>query len=123
MAKSLNSVQIIGNLGAEPDVLTLSNGDIVTTISVATTERWIDKETNETKERTDWHRISAFKGNAEICKKYLHKGSSVFIQGSIRYESWEDKETGETKYSTKIIANNIILLDRNQTNQSPSLNT
>lgn len=113
MAKSLNSTQIIGNLGADPELSQLPNGDWVATMSVATTEKWVDKSTGEERERTDWHRISAFRGNAEVIKNYLRKGSPVFVQGAIRYESWEDKDSGQTKYATKIIANNIILLGKN----------
>lgn len=112
MAKSLNSVQIIGNLGADPETSTLPNNDLVATLSIATTEKWTDKSTNEERERTDWHRITAFRGNAEVVKNFLRKGSQVFIQGAIRYDSWKDKDTGETKYATKIIANNIILLGK-----------
>ncbi len=113
MAKSLNSTQIIGNLGADPEMSQLPNGDLVAMMSVATTEKWVDKSTGEERERTDWHRITAFRGNAEVIKNYLRKGSQVFVQGAIRYDSWEDKDSGETKYATKIIANNIILLGRN----------
>ncbi len=77
-------------LGDRPEMSQLPNGDLVATISVATTEKWVDKSTGEERERNDWHRITAFRGNAEVIKNYFRKGSQMFVQGAISYDSWED---------------------------------
>ncbi len=115
MAKSLNTVQLIGYLGNDPEMRYMPNGDAVTNMSIATSEQWIDKNTGQPQERTDWHRVTCFRGNAETAGKYLRKGSRAFLEGAIRYDSWQDETTGETKYATKIVAHNIILLDKKQT--------
>ncbi len=117
MAKSLNKVQIIGHLGNDPEMRYMPNGDAVTTISVATSEKWTDKASGQERERTDWHRVVAFKGLAEAMGKFLRKGSHVFIEGAIRYDSWQDN-TGETRYGTKIVASDVIFLDKNQANMN-----
>ncbi len=106
---SLNKVQIIGNLGADPEVKTLPNGEMVANISVATTEKWKDKTTNEAKELTEWHRISFFGKLAEIVDKYLKKGSAVYVEGSLRTKKYTDKD-GVEKYTTNIKASSMQML-------------
>ncbi len=113
MSKSLNKVELIGHLGQDPELRYMPNGDAVATLSLATGEKWTDKANGEEKERTDWHRIVCFGKYAESAGKYLKKGSHTYVEGAIRYDSWQD-ENGQTKYGTKIIASNIIYLDKNQ---------
>jgi single-strand DNA-binding protein len=110
MARGVNKVIIIGNLGADPEVRYLPSGSAVTNIRVATSEGWKDKQTGETQERTEWHRIVFFNRLAEIASEYLRKGSKVYIEGSLRTNKWQD-QTGADRYSTEIIANTMQMLD------------
>jgi single-strand DNA-binding protein len=105
---SLNKVTLIGNLGNDPDVRDTQGGTTITTISVATTERWKDKDGN-VQERTEWHRVKFFNRLAEIAAEYLAKGSQCYIEGSLRTERYTDKD-GNEKYSTDIIASELKLL-------------
>jgi len=109
-SKGVNKVIIIGNLGADPDVRYLPSGGAVTNISVATSESWKDKDTGQTQERTEWHKIVMYARLAEITGEYLRKGSKVYIEGSIRTRKWQDKD-GKDRYTTEIIANNMQMLD------------
>lgn len=106
---SLNKVIIIGNLGRDPETKYLPSGDCVTTIAVATTESWKDKQTGEKKEATEWHRISFFGKLAEIAAQYLKKGSQVYIEGSLRTRDYTDKD-GVKKYATDIKASEMKML-------------
>jgi len=110
MARGVNKVIIVGNLGADPEVRYMPSGGAVTSISVATSEQWTDKTSGEKQERTEWHRITLFNRLGEIAGEYLKKGSQVYIEGSIRTDKYQDKNTGEDRYSTGIIANNMQLL-------------
>lgn len=110
MARGVNKVIIIGNLGADPEVRYLPSGSAVTNIRVATSEGWKDKQTGETQERTEWHRIVFFNRLAEIASEYLRKGSKVYIEGSLRTNKWQD-QTGNDRYTTEIIANSMQMLD------------
>lgn len=105
----LNQAQIIGHLGRDPETRYLPSGDAVVNFSVATTEKWRDKATGEMKEATEWHNISAFAGLAEICGKYLKKGSQVFIQGKIQTRKYTDKD-GIERYATGIRADEMKML-------------
>lgn len=105
----LNQVQIIGHLGREPETRSFPNGDQVCNFSIATTERWKDKQTGEQKEATEWHRISTFGNLANICSQYLKKGSLVFVQGKLTTRKWTDKD-GAEKYSTEIKADIMKML-------------
>ena len=100
---SVNKVIIVGNLGADPETRYLPSGEAVTNIRVATTDRWKDKASGETKEATEWHRISFFGRLAEIAGEYLKKGSQVYVEGSLRTRKWQDKESGQDRYSTEVI--------------------
>lgn len=105
----LNQAQIIGHLGKDPDVRYMSNGDPVTTFSVATTDKWKDKASGQMKEATEWHRIVAYGRLAEICGEYLRKGSLAFVQGKIATKKWTDKE-GIERYATEIRAESLRML-------------
>lgn len=109
MARGVNKVILVGNLGNDPEIRNLNNGGSVTTISVATSESWKDKQTGENQERTEWHRVKFFGRLAEIAAEYLRKGKQVYIEGSIRTDKYTDKE-GVERYSTDIIANEMQML-------------
>lgn len=114
---SINKVILIGNLGNEPEVKTFTNGDKITTASIATSERWTDKNTGEKKEQTEWHRVVFSNRLAEVAEQYLHKGSKVYIEGKIKTRKWQD-QNGQERYSTEIRADNMQMLDsRNDGNQ------
>lgn len=110
MARGVNKVIIIGNLGADPEVRYMPSGSAVTNIRVATSEGWKDKQTGENQERTEWHRIVFFNRLAEIASEYLRKGSKVYIEGSLRTNKWQD-QSGNERYTTEIIANSMQMLD------------
>jgi single-strand DNA-binding protein len=108
MARGINKVILVGNLGADPDVRYSANGNAVTRINVATSERWKDKQSGDLQERTEWHRVVFFGRLAEIAGEYLRKGSQVYIEGSLRTSSYEKE--GQTHYSTDVIANEMQML-------------
>ncbi len=108
--KSLNKVQLIGNLGKDPELSYTPSGIAVAKFSIATNERWKDNEGNF-QERTEWHNIIAWRKLAEICGQYLKKGSKVYIEGRLQTRSWDDKNTGAKRYATEIIADDMIMLD------------
>ncbi len=109
MAKSVNKVILIGNLGKDPEVKYTQTGMAVARFSLATADRVKDKEGNW-QERTEWHNLVAFQRTAEIAGEYLKKGSKVYIEGRLHSDSWDDKETGQKKYKTEIIINDLVLL-------------
>lgn len=100
--RGINKVILIGYLGQEPETRYISNGNALTNISIATTESWKDKQTHEFKERTEWHRVVLFGKLAEIAANYLHKGSQVYLEGSLRTRKWKNQE-GQDRYITEII--------------------
>ncbi len=110
MAKSLNKVMLIGNLGKDPEIRYTGAGMPVATFSLATNESWKDQEGN-LQERTEWHNIVAWSKLAEICQQYLKKGKKIYIEGRIQTRSYDDKNTGTKKYMTEIVAANMIMLD------------
>ena len=113
MAKSLNKVMLIGNLGKDPEIRYTGAGLPVATFSLATNESWKDQEGN-LQERTEWHNIVAWSKLAEICQQYLKKGKKIYIEGRIQTRSYDDKNTGQKKYITEILANSMLLLDSRQ---------
>ena len=106
---SVNKVIIVGNLGADPETRYMPSGDAVTNIRVATTDKWKDKTSGETKEATEWHRISFFGRLAQVAGEYLKKGSQVYVEGSLRTRKWQDKD-GQDRYSTEIRADVMQML-------------
>ena len=110
MAKGVNKVILIGNLGADPEVRAMPNGVAVTNLSLATSESWKDKQTGETVEKTEWHRVALFARLAEIAAQYLKKGSKVYVEGSIRTSKWQD-QAGQDRYTTEIVGNTLQMLD------------
>lgn len=111
MARGVNKVILIGNLGKDPEVRYMPSGAAVANVTVATSESWKDKQTGEKKERTEWHNVEFFNRLAEIAGEYLKKGSKVYIEGSLRTDKYQDKTTGADRYITKIVASEMQMLD------------
>lgn len=105
----LNKVMLIGNLGADPEVRYMPSGGAVTTIRLATSRRWKDKQTNERKEETEWHRVVFFNRLAEIAGEYLKKGSQIYVEGRIRTQKWQGQD-GQDRYTTEIVAAELQML-------------
>ncbi len=109
MARGVNKVILIGNLGADPETRAMPSGTTVANLRVATSESWRDKQTGEQQERTEWHRVALFGRLAEVAGEYLRKGSQVYIEGSLRTRKWQDKQ-GNERYSTEIVGNDLQML-------------
>ena len=109
MARGVNKVILIGNLGNDPDIRYTASGAAVANISLATAETWRDKETGDQQERTEWHRIVFFGRLAEIVGEYLKKGSQIYVEGRLQTRKWQDKE-GNDRYTTEIVANEMQML-------------
>ncbi len=110
MARGVNKVILIGNLGQDPEVKYMANGGAVTNVTIATSESWKDKSTGEQKEKTEWHRVVFFQRLAEIVGEYLKKGSKVYIEGKLQTRKWQD-QSGNDRYTTEIVANEMQMLD------------
>lgn len=109
MARGVNRVILIGNLGQDPTVRYSPNGSAIANITIATTESWKDKNTGEKQEKTEWHRVVFFGRLAEIVGEYLKKGSQIFVEGRLQTRKWQDKD-GQDKYTTEIVANEMQML-------------
>ncbi len=109
MAKSVNKVILVGNVGKDPEIKFAANGNAIASFSLATTDRTKDQGGNWT-DRTEWHNLVAFQRTAEIIRDYVKKGSKLYIEGRIQTRSWEDKETKEKRYRTEIVINDLVLL-------------
>jgi len=109
MARGVNKVILVGNLGSDPETRYLPDGNAVTNVSVATSQVWRDRESGQQNERTEWHRVVFFRRLAEIAGEYLKKGSKVYIEGSLRTRQWE--RDGQKHYTTEIVANEMQMLD------------
>ena len=109
MARGINKVILVGNLGADPETRYTPSGTAITSIRIATSEAWKDKTTGEQQERTEWHRVKFFGRLAEIAGEYLKKGSQVYVEGRLQTRKWQDKE-GQEKYTTEIIADRMQML-------------
>ena len=109
MARGINKVIVVGNLGQDPDTRYMPSGSAVTNITVATNESWKDKQTGEQKDRTEWHKVAMFGRLAEIAAEYLRKGSQVYIEGKLRTRKWQDKQ-GNDRYTTEIVADEMQML-------------
>jgi len=111
MARGVNKVIIVGNLGKDPDVRYMPSGSAVTNVTIATSESWKDKQSGEKQERTEWHNVVFFNRLGEIAGEYLKKGSKVYVEGSLRTRKWQDKTSGQDRYSTEIVASEMQMLD------------
>jgi single-strand DNA-binding protein len=109
MARGINKVILVGNLGADPETRYTAGGAAITNIRVATSESWRDKQTGENQERTEWHRVVFFNRLAEIAGEYLRKGSQVYIEGKLQTRKWQD-QSGQDRYSTEIVGNEMQML-------------
>ena len=127
MAGSLNKVQLIGRLGADPEIKQMVNGKNVARLSLATSQSWKDKNSGEKKEKTEWHRIVIFnEGLVNVVQQYLKKGANIYVEGQLSTRKWKDEATGQDKYSTEVILqgynSNLTMLDnRNRSDQSNNL--
>ena len=110
MRKGINKVILIGNLGQDPDVRYMPNGNAVANVTLATSDSWKDKNTGETQERTEWHRVVFFRRLGEIVGEYCKKGSKIYVEGRLQTRKWQDKN-GQDRYTTEIIADQMQMLD------------
>ena len=109
MARGVNKVILVGNLGADPETRAMPSGSTVANLRIATSESWRDKTSGEQQERTEWHRVALFGRLAEIASEYLKKGSQVYIEGSLRTRKWQDKQ-GQERFTTEIVGNELQML-------------
>ena len=110
MARGINKVILIGNLGRDPEIRYTQDQRPIANLSVATSDRWQDRSTNEWRDRTEWHRVVCFARLAEICNEYLRKGSKVYVEGRLQTRSWEGQD-GQTRYATEVVARDMQMLD------------
>lgn len=111
MARGVNKVILIGNIGKDPEIRYTPNGVAVANLTLATSESWKDKQTGENVERTEWHRVIFFQRLAEIAGEYLRKGSKIYVEGRLQTRKWQDKTTGQDRYTTEIVGENLQMLD------------
>ena len=111
MAKSVNKVILLGNVGKDPEIRSTPSGVMVASFTLATTDRQKDAQGNW-QDKTEWHNLKAFNRTAEIVRDYVKKGSKLYVEGKITTNSWDDKESGQKKYRTEIVANTMKMLDR-----------
>jgi len=121
MARGINKVILIGNLGNDPEVRYMPDGGAVANITVATSEQWRDKQSGEQQERTEWHRVVLFRRLGEIAGEYLKKGSKVYIEGKLQTRKWQD-QNGNDRYTTEIVANEMQMLDSRGSGGSSNFN-
>ncbi|WP_218814594.1 single-stranded DNA-binding protein [Rickettsiella endosymbiont of Dermanyssus gallinae] len=119
MARGVNKVILIGNLGKDPEIRATPNGISVASLSLATSEAWKDKQTGEKQEKTEWHRVILFQRLAEIARDYLKKGIKVYIEGKLQTKKWQDKN-GQDRFTTEIVANELQMLDSSTNKSSDS---
>lgn len=119
MARGVNRVILIGNLGGDPEQRAMPNGNAVTNVTLATSESWKDKNTGQQQERTEWHRVIFFNRLAEIAGQYLQKGSKVYVEGSLRTRKWQGQD-GQDRYTTEIVASELQMLDSRGDNGAPN---
>jgi single-strand DNA-binding protein len=116
-SRGVNKVILVGNLGNDPETRAFPSGDMVTNITLATSETWKDKQTGQPQERTEWHRVVFHRRLAEIAGEYLHKGSKVYIEGSLKTRKWQGKD-GQDRYTTEIVAREMQMLDSRGSGQA-----
>lgn len=122
MARGVNKVIIVGNLGQDPETRYMPSGTAVTTFRVATNESWKDKQSGDMKEHTEWHSVETFDRLAEIAAEYLRKGSQVYVEGKLRTDKWQDKQ-GNERYTTKIRAFEMQMLGGRSSGSAPAMST
>ena len=110
MPRGLNKVQLIGYVGQDPEIKYTGTGTAVANLSIATTESWKDKD-GEQQERTEWHRLVAWKKLAEIIQQYVKKGSRIYVEGKLQTRSWDDEKSGTKRYMTEIVIDQMLMLD------------
>ena len=115
-SKGVNKAIIVGNVGSDPDIRTMPNGNQVVNLSIATSDEWKDKNTGEKKEKTEWHRCVFFNKIADIAAQYVNKGSKIYVEGRLQTRSYE--QDGVKKYSTEIVVNDMQMLDSKNTNSN-----
>ncbi len=120
MARGVNKVIVVGNLGQDPETRYMPSGSAVTNVRIATNESWKDKQTGEQKDRTEWHSVAMFGRLAEIAAEYLRKGSQVYIEGKLRTRKWQDKD-GNDRYTTEIIADEMQMLGSRSGGGAPAM--
>jgi len=113
---SLNKVQLIGRLGADPETRYMPSGSAVTNVRIATNESWKDRETGERKERAEFHNVVMFGRLAEVAAEYLRKGSQCYVEGKLRTRKWQDRD-GNDRYTTEIVANELVMLGGKRSEQ------
>jgi single-strand DNA-binding protein len=113
MARGVNKVILIGNLGADPEVRYMPSGGAVANVRVATTDSWKDRQSGELQERTEWHRVVLYGRLGEVAKDYLRKGSRVYVEGRLQTRKWQGQD-GQDRYTTEIVANDMQMLDRRE---------
>ena len=109
--RSMNKVILVGNLGKDPEMRYMPNGNAVANFSIATTESWKNKQTGEYENQTEWHNLTVFGKFGEMCGQYLKKGAKVYVEGKIKTEKWQDKTSGQDRFSTKIIVSELQMMD------------
>ena len=119
MARGVNKVILVGNLGRDPEIRYSANGQAIANVNIATSESWKDKNTGEKQEKTEWHRIVFFGRLAEIVGEYLKKGSQIYVEGRLQTRKWQDKE-GKDRYTTEIVANEMQMLGSRGGSGAPS---
>jgi single-strand DNA-binding protein len=112
MGKTVNKVLLLGNVGKDPEIASINGGTLVAKLSLATSERFKDKQ-GEWQERTEWHNLVAYARGAEILRDYVHKGSKLYVEGRLTTRSWDDKESGRKVYRTEVVIGDISLLSNN----------
>ena len=120
MARGVNKVIVVGNLGQDPETRYMPSGSAVTNMRIATNESWKDKQTGEQKDRTEWHSVAMFGRLAEIAAEYLRKGSQVYIEGKLRTRKWQDKD-GNDRYTTEIVADEMQMLGSRSGGGAPAM--
>ncbi|MED5535027.1 MAG: single-stranded DNA-binding protein [Pseudomonadota bacterium] len=122
MARGINKVILVGNLGQDPETRAMPDGRAVANISVATSKSWKDKNTGEQQERTEWHKVVFFDRLAEVVGQYLNKGSKVYVEGELRTRKWQDKD-GNDRWSTEVVANEMQMLGGSPGSSAPAQRT
>lgn len=120
MARGVNKVILVGNLGRDPEVRYAPSGSAVANVTLATSDSWRDKQTGENQDRTEWHRLVFFGRLAEIAEQFLRKGSQVYVEGRLRTNKWQDQQ-GQDRYTTEIVVNEMTMLGGRSDSYSPPM--